>query len=262
MGSIIDRHQLQSLDPSDVTAYLRSKGWHEESSGYERATLWTLETDTGKLEEILVPNDTSLRDFAIRMAEAFWTLEQVEQRPNLDVLRDIIYASSDVIRLRRLTEADTPGAIPLIDGVTIVEEALALITAAACSAVLPRKVVPSRRPVEVQDYLRRVKLGQTEQGSFVLTIVSNVAPLLTPGAPNLLELMDDPFPRRVTKTLTAALGAVKEGITAVRESSGLEVFVKSVEQGVSADLCEAIVRLIEATGPSAYIGFEVTWDSK
>jgi hypothetical protein len=133
------------------------------------------------------------------------------------------------------------------------------VTAAAYAAVSPRKIVPSRRPLEVQDYLQHVKLGQTEQGSFVLTIISNVTPLLTPGARNLLELMDEPFPRKVTKTLTGALGAMKEAMTTVKESNRLEVFATAVEHGVSANFCEAVVGLLEAAGHPGSIGLDVTW---
>jgi hypothetical protein len=128
------------------------------------------------------------------MSEVVRTLEQVEDRSQIEVLRDLLYVNSDVIRLHRPVEADVVGTIPFIDGVKLVEKGLSLVTSAAYAAVFPKKVVPSRRPLEVQDYLQHVKMGYTEQRSFVLTIISDVSPLLTPGAPNLLELMDEPFP--------------------------------------------------------------------
>jgi len=203
MASRIDREQLQYLIPDDIAVYLQSKGWQQEPSGYDRASLWIYGAESGKSADLLLPTDTHLRDFVLRMSEVVGTLGQVEDRSSIEVLRDLSYLNSDVIRVRRTIEADVAGAIPFIDGVKLVEEGLSLVTASAYAAVSPKKVVPSRRPVQVKDYLQHVRMGQTEQGSFVLTIISHVSPLLTPGTRNLLELMDDPFPRQVTKTLTS-----------------------------------------------------------
>jgi hypothetical protein len=241
-----------------VAAYLRSKGWQEEPSGYERASLWRYEADSEKSEDLLLPTDTNLRDFVLRMSEVVRTLEQVEDRPRIEGLRALLYVNSDIISLRRPVTVDVAGAIPFSDGVKLVEEGLSLVTAAAYTAVTPKQVVPSRRPLEVQDYLQRVEMGQTEQGSFVLTIISDVSPLLTPGAPNLLELMDEPFPRKVTKTLTDALLATKKAIETV-QTHGVEIFTTAVEHGVSANLCEAVVGLLEAAGSPGKISLDVTW---
>jgi hypothetical protein len=258
-ASIYDREQLQSLTPTAIAAYLQAKGWHREPSGYEQAELWTLKINRDEPAEALVPTNGNVRDFALRVSELLSTLEYLEQRSQLEIVRDILYAEADVIRLRRLTEAGDAGVIPLVDGVKLVENAIAVMTAAACSAVSPRKVVPSQRPAEAQDYLQHVKLGQTEQGSFVLTIISPVVPLLTPGSPNLLEFMEDPFPRRVTKTLASALAATRVAISLETVSDRLGAFEGMVENGVSTDLCEAIAGLLEAAGQHGRIGLDVRW---
>jgi hypothetical protein len=258
MASRIDREQLQYLAPDDIVVYLRSKGWQEEPSGYERGSLWIYEAEGGKSADLLLPTDTNLRDFVLRMSEVVRTLAQVEDRPQIEVLRDLLYVNSDVIRVRRPVTVDVAGAILFSDGVKLVEKCLSLVTAAAYTAVTPKKVIPARRPLEVQDYLHRVKMGHTEQGSFVLTIISDVSPLLTPGAPNLLELMDEPFPRKVTKTLTDALMATKKATKTV-QSNGLEVFTTAVAHGVSANFCEAVVGLLKAAGSPGTISIDVTW---
>ena len=50
--------------------------------------------------------------------------------------------------------------------------------AAACAAIEPRAVYAARKPERAMAYLRQIRLGPTEAGSFVVTVESPVAPRL------------------------------------------------------------------------------------
>jgi hypothetical protein len=62
------------------------------------------------------------------------------------------------------------------EGVEAVHHVRGLMMAAACTAVQPRAWFRSRKPAQAEQYLRQVRLGQTEQGSYVLTVQSRVPP--------------------------------------------------------------------------------------
>ena len=51
-----------------------------------------------------------------------------------------------------------------------------MVLAAACSLREPRPVYGARNDREANEFMRRVRLGQTEVGSFVVTILSPVVP--------------------------------------------------------------------------------------
>lgn len=256
-ASIRDPDELRLLEPESIQAYLRFRGWLSEDAGHPRAKLWYIDIGRDSFEALL-PSTQVVRDYVLRVSELLRTLERVEQRSQLDIVRDITLVTSDVVRVRLPTNHRGDG-IPLPDGVRLVEHAMSMMAAAAASAVTPKKVLPSRRPAQAQDYLDHVRMGQTERGSFILTIVSDVRPLLTPGAPGLLEYMDEPFPRRVTRTLVHALAAAYDASILARRSGEFTAFERGVELGVSANMCEAISGMVEAAQDQKGVSLEVDW---
>jgi hypothetical protein len=258
-ASVSDREQLQSLDLVEIASYLQAKGWQRTDSGYERAVCWSFETKAGEVLDVLVPTDATVGDFVLRMSELLQALEQVEQRSQMEILSDIQYARSDVVRLRQAEEENAVGGIPLVDGEKLIGEAVTLMTAAACAAIYPGRVMSAKQASQASEYLQHVKMGQTERGSFVLTIVSPLVPLITPGVHPLFDSVDEPFPRKVTKTLAEALGATRMAITKVQSSGQFEIFEEAVGHGVSANFCEAISGLLAAAGQTGRIGVDVAW---
>lgn len=256
--AITDREELANLEPADVSVYLQSRGWARLGIGGGRAESW-MHPSAAQEVELLLPTDKSLGDYALRVSQVLHSLEVVEGRSQLEIMRDICYVGADVIRLRRASDPQAFGTIPLIDGTKLIEQAVAMVTAAACAAVATRRVVPTRHPAEADAYVKHVRLGHTEKGSFILTVVSRVAPLMVSGSPALLELMEEPFPRRVTRTLWRAVGASSVATKLTRAGGSLSVFEQAVEEGVSANLCEALAGMLEATGPETELNLSVAW---
>ncbi len=89
------------------------------------------------------------------------------------------------------------------------------------------------------DLVAGVRLGQTAQGSFVVSLLTPVVP---PPMPVLFPDdadHDAPIERRLTLRLMEALAAVRQA--AERTAAGDEdAFGEAVESGVSANLCEAL----------------------
>ena len=87
----------------------------------------------------------------------------------------------------------------------------------------------------MREFLVSCRLGQTERGSFVATIIAPIPPEI----PGRIALCDDetrtdcePYPRRVTTGMMTALGVVSESIQSGRPDRLLE----AVEKGVGANL--------------------------
>ena len=79
-------------------------------------------------------------------------------------------------------------------GVNLFEKARDLMMAAACSAIETKAVHPNRKPDKASRYLRNIRLGQTEMGSFVVQIISRVSPELEHrGQLDLIESVEAPF---------------------------------------------------------------------
>ena len=116
----------------------------------------------------------------------------------------------------------------------------------------------------MKDLLEQVRLGQTHQGSFVITVLT--PPIVTPPVePQQLDLglsadwgeedRDAPIQRRMTRRLVEALQATRES-TEKRMAGDSEAFAKGVEKGVSANLCDALADLI---GPFPTVDIGTSW---
>ena len=166
-------------------------------------------------------------------------------------------AFSDLIRIRAPAGNAADGTIPIKAAVAFVERARDLMLAAACAAINKRSYFATRKPAQATDYLDHVRMGQTERGSFVLTILSPVTPLL-----RLADLFPmeppEPYERSVTRTLAVSLSAIRAAADTAAAQGDLKPFSDAVEQGVSANLCEALVGLAQVS-PSDGLDIGISW---
>ena len=154
------------------------------------------------------------------------------------------------MRVRLNPPDSTNGSIPIDRGVDLFQRAREMMLAAACAALEPRSQYQTRKPNKAIEYLSKVHIGQTERGSYVVNILSRVAPTLGSGAlfPTGPFEEIDPFERLVSKTLAGALEATRTAAEYSAVTGTMEHFTKAIPSGVSANLCEAIVGMNESGG--------------
>jgi hypothetical protein len=85
-----DPNILKTLEPSQVAAYLQSRGWQEQSRDGDKSAIWTRRNEAGESYEILLPLLPEVSGFALRMYEVMETLEIAENRSQLEILADLI----------------------------------------------------------------------------------------------------------------------------------------------------------------------------
>ena len=235
---VSDLEALRSLKPLELVQYLRFKGWQQDNDIGTKATLW-VRADGSAADEIVLPKRRDFADFDLRMAEVLKTLAKTEARSQLDILRDVQTASADLVRLRAPARDAVDGSLAIDAAVSFVESARDLMLAAACAAIDKRSYFATRKAQQATDYLERVRMGQTERGSFVLTILSPVPPALKSEQGALFpNEPPEPYERAVTRTLARSLAAVSAAA-----QGDMKPFIDAVQWGVSANLCEAIVRI-------------------
>jgi len=172
----------------------------------------------------------------------------------LSVYRQLVVANRDVIWIRTVDDDDR-SSITIADGVNLMQGTREMILAAACSLKSPRPLYRTGAHQEANEFLNRMRVGPIEQGSFVITLHSPViAPIMHSG-PTTSDIDDEPFERRVTQHLALALRATREAAD-LTTLGRQDVFRQSISQGVSANLCEAIVMLI---GSFSTVDTSISW---
>lgn len=256
-ATIRDTAAIGAVSPPNLVGYLRAHGWTRYSDNNGVFSVWHHAQHPEA--EAVVPLRRESGDFLNRLSDILTELEAAEGRSQIDILRDILASGFDIVRLAAKDPDTNNGTIRIEEGVALFEEAREMLMAAACATVKPRPVFHSRKPQRAIEYLREARLGQTEHGSFVLTILSPVAPQITTyGEADLFP--EEPFERRVIRTLTDALDKTvwAASAAATGPEPNFEPFQAAVEHGVSANLCEAIAGLFKLGHPTS-ISVSTAW---
>jgi hypothetical protein len=255
---ITDAEALSALRPLEVVAYLRSTGWAMSREKAGHWSTWLHSDADGDEFEVTVPLNHQFRDFSARMGDVLRLLETFEGRSQLQIFRDLLVTGADVIRLR-LTDSELADAsVPLEEGATFIQKAKDMVLSSACAAVNPRMYYPSRKSTQATDYIRRARLGQTEPGSFIITIISPVPPSLAGPGGQMFEL-EEPFERRVTRMLAVALSSVRQAAEDAATTGNVDSFVRAVPDGVSANLCDALAGMGSSTEGDRSLDIQFSW---
>ena len=251
-ATILDSDALRAVSPAALAAYVRGEGWRKSEAYGAYADVYQA---AGKAE-IVVPRTDRLGDYSTVVSKLISIFAEATDRDELSTYRDLIEADRDVIRVRTFG-TDDDGSVPIDAGVEIVSQARQLLLAAACAVRSPQSLYRAGANREASDYMRRVKLGQTEYGSFVVTLLVPVPPQLQPPLDsNWTDLADEPFARQVTRRLVRALEASRRAVELTASGDGAGAFEAAVDDGVSANLCDAVAGLIEN---STDLDITVTW---
>ena len=248
---IQDQEALKAISPAALAAYARSAGW-------QRGEIYRVHSHVyagHDRPEIIVPRTDHLGDYATVVSMLIGVFAQVADQDELTIYRSLVTGDRDVVRVR-VADADD-GSLELNQGVDLIGGARDLVLSAACSITRPGQTVyRAGANQEAKDLVEQMRLGQTDQGSFVVTVLTPVVPpqLQQELFPNS-EDRDAPIQRKMTRHLLEALQAARESTE--RAAAGDDNALASMmEQGVSANLCDALVRLIR---PFSNLDVGVSW---
>lgn len=253
---IRDAEQLRSLNPIELSTYMRATGWTPEPD----SNVWTWGD-----HEVLVPTSRTSRDFALRVSEVLRELEAVEQRSQLQIFADLSRVATDVIRISANSPMALDGTVLIEDGIGFVNNIRELVLASACSAIKAKPIHASRKPDDAVAFMKKcVRLGQTERGSYVFTVLCLIPPRLVVTAEEAGQLFDppmepEPYERKVTTTLVQSLHAVVEASQVAARLGRIDPFISAVALGVSTNLCDAIVGLGENADPDKGLPITFSW---
>lgn len=246
---IRDRDALRAISPDALSAYARAAGWSKTDERYgAHSDIYAAEG----LPEIILPRTQRLGDYASVVAQLIEIFSKVAELDELALYRDLVNANRDVVRVRAGGSDD--GSLMVNDGVDLIDGARDMLLAAACSLREPQALYRAGANREAADLLSRVRMAQTEQGSFVVALVISIPPPI----PTLFEDSEDydpPIERWMTRRLIQALDAARSATESTISGDG-EAFERVVDKGVSANLCEALDRMIS---PFPTLDVGVTW---
>ena len=246
-GKTDDFDLVDTVAPQALSAYVEARGWEKTEPFGDLGAAYSRGDGGG---EIFVPTSRRLADFAIRTWETAGAIAEVEKRSRSEVLRDLLCDDADMARIR-LPKTEGGGSLPISAGARIIRESPNMLRAAACSASRPQRAFSAQDRKRAPRYVEDARLSQTERGGIVIILPSPARQATDGGA-------DEPFARRATRKLASGLKAMREAADFAHRESNFAAFEESVADGVSANLCDAVRKMVGKRNPLD-VEISITW---
>lgn len=257
--SAFDISLLDTVKPQEVQGYLESHGWIQQEQIGNKASIWIQPCEDGDEFEVLLPLIKELRDYSANISTLIETLEIAEQRSQIEILNDLTNYSADILRVRVNTPKTVNGRIPFIDGIKFSHGVKDLIISNVKAKIKPEAYFEKKEnSLKIDRYLENLQMGH-EKGSYVLDIISPLPSQTTLDFGEEISDRVEPFARSTMKQLARSLQIVQN--LAERVSSNeidVDHFLEVVSEGVSANLCDAIVE-IDKSGECRGVDIKLSW---
>jgi hypothetical protein len=235
------------LDPAQIAAYLRTHGWRV-ADRRRTTSRWTL-PDEGR--SIVLVDNREDPDYEDYLSVLFARLRDIERRDSEAILGDIRVAGRDTLVLRVAAPAISAGEIPISYGTELFGGVRDLLVASGRSLDDTRANFRGPTPESVMNLLDRLTFGETQAGSYILTVRTPVDQQLAFDA----IASGANIERRTIARTIEAVSAARDAGTRLNDEDALDM---SIEHGLSAQLCKALTRIDpETTGVA--VEFSTQW---
>jgi len=249
----LSEEAIKSVKTNDFISYLKTNKWQLQKDG-DNIMRWHFGGDRKK--SIVLPLNKTYSDYLEAMSHALEGVAYIEGRNLIDVINSVVQIINDVLKVRVSGMYTQDGTIPIEEGAELIERTKDMLIAAAnaVAASEPKTIYFGPRADNTNDFIRSVRLGQTEVGSYVITAYSSL-PIIQDRIENDAE---EYFSRRVYTKAAQALGAALDAKQTAVETGDIKVFGKYLDKGISANFCDAIAEL-RGENEQATINFNFTW---
>jgi hypothetical protein len=214
------------VDPAVLGALLARHGWHRRGGAAGRYARWTPPGPTGGGTSLLVPESRAFPDSDDLLSEALGALERCPAPSAREVLVQLAVVS-DEVRWWRDVPGEVAGAAAWPAEEKLRSAARQMLLAGALAARGRAGYYGARHRRQAQSALAGVLVGAGAGGHRLTAFVP-----VTTGRGTVVRLHH-------------ALHAAREAVDYQRATGGMEAFDAAVEAGVSHELTEAVVALVQ-----------------
>lgn len=243
---------VPELKFTELQAYMRNTGWNRIEVPKHGATLFQKQVGTNFFEALL-PLSKDFMDYTYRVIDVLETIAEAEKREVHQVLTDLSISPGDTVRFRVINRNTIGGTISFIEGFNLLEAAKKALFTTACDIVQPEKYHKRLGLKGAQQFIEACRLGQTEKGSFVASVI---CPFVnqTPEDKaqelshiNSAEDFEQSLTRRVTTRLMSSLAEIKNHIDRGEENRIIDL---EGEHIISGNFLESIIELNSTKEPT------------
>ena len=166
----------EKISPLAFAKYLKDMGWVQFQSKRQYIKIFQYEKNDDFFQ-VVIPTEKKLNDYKEAMYKAVVTVAKVENKSVEQVLLYLLNPNTDILKIRLEKKDVEAGNILFDDAIRMYESAKKLLAATALDILHPKKYHQGRMDDCVLEFLSSCRFGQTEIGSYVVSVVCPFAEL-------------------------------------------------------------------------------------
>ena len=234
------------INPCAVVRYLKDTGWTPFKTKKEYIKVFQKITEKDNFYQVIIPLDKTLSDYKIAMFEAIEQIAQLEGQSAEQLMLYLLNPNTDILKIRLQKSDIEAGSILFDDAINLFENAKKLIAATAQDILHPKRIHQGRQDEVISTLVGNCRFGQTEIGSYVISVVCPFAELDDSEKYKQLSIFSDEeecansLTRQVTNRIMTNVSSIKVNI----DNGEIDKLISEDENSmISANFYEALAGL-------------------
>ncbi len=245
----------------NIIKYVSDLHWVKYTGKVKEGLSIYQKTVNERFYQINIPCDKSFYDYAIAMRKVVSILALTEKKSEEQIILELLNPLSDILRFRDISDSVENGSILLEDGIRLFENAKRLVLSAAQDVVNYKRTYKGRISDQVQKFVDQCRYGQTEIGSYVVSIVCPFANLSSDGEYKQLSIFSEEteaansMTRQTTKKIFDSISEIKNTLDAGGDLCSL---IEDESKKISVSFVESLMNL-NLSKPNDSIEISAKW---
>ena len=207
----------EKINPLAFVRYLSDTNWKLYPTKKTYIKIFQYESGS-EFYQAIIPIDKSLSDYKQAMYKAVETVSKKEKKSLEQMMLYLLNPNTDILKIRLEKSGIEAGNILFDDAIKIYENAKRLLAAATLDILNPKIYHQGRTDEAVVKFLSNCKFGQTEIGSYVVSVVCPFAELNENDEYKQLSIFSDEekcassLTRKVTNKVMRNISTIKNSI--------------------------------------------------
>ena len=208
----------EKINPHAVVKYLKDTGWIPYKTKKEYVKIFQRITEEEEFYQVIIPIDKTLADYKKAMFDAIEQIALLEGQSTEQLMLYLLNPNTDILKIRLQKNDIEAGSILFDDAIHLFENAKKLIAATAQDVLHPKRFHQGRQEEAVSQFINNCKFGQTEIGSYVISVVCPFAELDDSEEYRQLSIFSDEeqcansLTRKVTNRIMRNVSTIKANI--------------------------------------------------
>lgn len=250
----------EKINPLAFVKYLKDTGWILFQTKKSYVKIFQLEREDN-FYQVTIPMDKVLRDYREAMYKAISIVAEAESKSIEELILYLLNPNTDILKIRLNKKGVEAGNILFDDAIKLYENAKKLLAATALDIIHPKKYHQGRIDDAVSKFLSSCRYGQTEIGSYIVSVVCPFAEFDNKNEFHQLSIFSDEekcensLTRKVTSRLMSNISTIKRHID---DGETSELSNLGNDNLISANFYEALVGL-NLSGEDTSVEFMAEW---